>query len=173
MLRDSAAGAYLQVLESMAQEVETAIEAISGNRLLDLEESVRKQEILCGTMAAAAGRLRHQNHIQVSKEHQRLHSDLEDVRLSDFRRKGSSSANSSEPSLKRMQSAEERLRSLNQQYLALLHHSGRSIELLSSLCRSYQGRFHAQSNVGQLDCTGLNKEARIAGFRHQTWSCEV
>jgi hypothetical protein len=47
---------------------------------------------------------------------------------------------------------------LNQQYAALIKHSGRSIALLSALCQSHTGR---------------SQEARGIRSKHQTWSCEI
>jgi len=50
------------------------------------------------------------------------------------------------------------IRALNLQYAALLKHSGKTIALLSSLCRTHTGQF---------------QEARGPRLKHQTWSCEM
>lgn len=57
----------------------------------------------------------------------------------------------------KIQQASEAIRELNLQYAALLRHSGRSIALLLSLCRTHTGQF---------------QEVRGPRWKRQTWSCE-
>jgi len=116
---------YLQQLEALASEIQTAIGAISGNALSTLEASIARQEMLCAGLASSQ---------------QPLPAALD-----------ASVAN-------RINSTSSAIRNLNLQYAALLKHSGRSIALLSALCKTH---------------TGQAQEARGARQKHQTWSCEM
>ncbi len=57
-----------------------------------------------------------------------------------------------------IRAAGERVRALSLQYASLLKHSGKSIAVLSALCRNHTEEF---------------QEARGARLKHQTWSCEM
>jgi hypothetical protein len=134
--RDQLAATYLEQLQALVFEISAAMDAVAANALSRLEESVAKQEMLCAnlvTMANAAG--------------------------DEFR-------SSEQPLPSRLDAALEQkirvtrgaIRDLNLQYAALLKHSGRSIAVLASLCRSH---------------TGQSQEARGPRLKHQTWSCEM
>ena len=134
--RDRVADAYLQQLQTLALEISIAMDAIAANALPRFQESVAKQEMLCASLATMANTV------------------SEGFRLSE------------QPLLSCIDSAVElkirstsgAIRELNLKYAALLKHSGRSIALLISLCRSHTGRF---------------QEARGPRLKHQTWSCEM
>jgi hypothetical protein len=133
---DELAATYLRELQALASEIDVAMEAIATNALANLQASVAKQEVLCDSlamMARAAGRS-----VQPSELHAPL---LIDVAV--------------EVKIRATISA---IRNLNLQYAALLKHSGRSIAILASLCRSHTGRFD--------DIDGTRP-------KRQTWSCEV
>jgi hypothetical protein len=134
--RDLIAATYLQHLQELAFEISVATKAISANSLSKFQESVARQEMLCASLASMANTVN-----------------------DEFR-------SSEQPSLPGIDSALERkikaaqlaIRELNLQYAALLRHSGRSIALLSLLCKSQTGQF---------------QEARGPRSKHQTWSCEM
>jgi L-lactate utilization protein LutC len=133
---DPLGAAYLQQLQALASEICVAMDAIAANALTSFQESVAKQEMLCSVLASMA---------KTSREKARLPEQPLLV-LSD---------SSIEP---RIQAASEAIRQLNLQYAALLRHSGRSIALLASLCRSHTGQF---------------QEAHGPRPKRQTWSCEM
>jgi hypothetical protein len=133
---DPLGAAYLQQLQALAFEISLAMDAIAANALTNFQESVAKQEMLCSVLANMAKAIRE----RIGSPEQPL------LVLSD---------SSLEP---RIRAASEAIRQLNLQYAALLRHSGRSIALLASLCRSHTGQFH---------------EARGPRSKRQTWSCEM
>ncbi len=134
--RDRIAATYLQQLQELAFEISAATEAIAANALFRFQESVAKQEMLCASLASMANTV------------------SQGVRSSD-----QPSVPGIDTSIeRRIQVASEALRELNLQYAALLRHSGRSIALLSLLCKSHMGQF---------------QEARGPRLKHQTWSCEM
>ena len=57
-----------------------------------------------------------------------------------------------------IRAAGETVRVLSLQYASLLKHSGKSIAVLSALCKNHTEEF---------------QEARGARLKHQTWSCEM
>ena len=134
--RDDLSDIYLQQLQALAFEISVATNAIAGHALTTLQDSVAKQEMLCASLATIAYAL------------------------------GDGSRLSEQPLVPgpdsavevKIRAARRAVRELNLQYAALLKHSGRSIALLISLCRSHTGRF---------------QEARGPRLNHQTWSCEM
>jgi hypothetical protein len=129
--RDEIASVYLQYLENLAEEIFISMEAITSGALPDFQASVAKQEMLCATLASLAGGV--------------------DEKVG--------RARSIDPWIvARIQAKIIAVRELNLHYAALLKHSGRSIDILASLCRSYTGRF---------------QEARGPRQKYQTWSCEM
>jgi hypothetical protein len=135
-VRDDQAVSYLAQLEALASEIDIAIRAIATNALANLQASVAKQEILCNSlamMASTAG-------ISLPSSEPQLPL-AGDVLIED-----------------RINATIRKIRDLNLQYASLLKHSGRSIAILASLCRSHTGRFD--------DVVGAN-------WKRQTWSCEV
>jgi hypothetical protein len=137
LMPDTLATTYLQQLYALAQEMNGAISAIAGNALLALEGSVAKQEMLCAGLAAMKSAAQRELRIAAHRA-----SPIQP-----------NAAVASE-----IWAASEAIRALNLQYASLLKHSGRSIALLSALCRSHSGQF---------------QEARGPRLKHQTWSCEM
>jgi hypothetical protein len=133
---DQLAAAYLLQLQTLAFEISLAMDAIAANALTSFQESVAKQEMLCGVLANMANTISK----RVTSPEQPLQV------LSD---------SSVEP---RIRATSEAIRGLNLQYAALLRHSGRSIAILASLCRTHTGQF---------------QEARGPRSKRQTWSCEM
>jgi hypothetical protein len=133
---DQLAASYLQQLQALAFEISVAMDAIARNAVASFQESVAKQEMLCAVLANLA------NHIGAPMS-------------SSAGLPQSSSDNSVARKIRETTTA---IQNLNLQYAALLKHSGRSIALLASLCRTH---------TGQLQETGLSRSKR------QTWSCEM
>jgi hypothetical protein len=133
---DQFAAAYLLQLQTLAFEISVAMDAIAANALTSFQESVAKQEMLCGVVANMAN--------TISKRFGSTGQPL--LVLSD------SSVES------KIRATSEAIRELNLQYAALLRHSGRSIAILASLCRTHTGQF---------------QEARGPRPKRQTWSCEM
>ena len=133
---DPLGAAYLQQLQALAAEICVAMDAIAANALTSFQESVAKQEMLCASLSTMAGVL------------------------------GDNSGPGDQPPASdtdggielKIRIARQAIRELNLQYAALLKHSGKSIALLLSLCRSHTGRF---------------QEARGPRLKQQTWSCEM
>jgi hypothetical protein len=135
-VRDHLASTYLETLQALAYEITVAINAISANELVRFRDSVAQQEMLCAVLATMASTMK--DNIGSS--------GMTDPPFSDA-------------------TVEEKIRDttraicqLNLQYGALLTHSGRSIALLASLCRSHTGQV--------LESNGTRS-------KHQTWSCEI
>ncbi|MGA2671859.1 MAG: hypothetical protein ABSE99_01415 [Terracidiphilus sp.] len=134
--RDRIAATYLQQLQALAAEVAASMDAIAGNAISRFQESVARQEMLCACLAQMAN--------TVSEG---------------FRSPEKPSPACIDPAMEqKIRAASGTLRELNLQYAALLKHSGRSIALLASLCRSHTGHF---------------QEARGPRPKYQTWSCEM
>ena len=134
--RDRVANAYLQQLQALALEISAAMDAIAANALPRFQDSVAKQEMLCASLVAMANTVSE----GFGLSEQPLLSCIDPAAALKIR--ATSGA----------------IRELNLKYAALLKHSGRSIALLISLCRSHTGQF---------------QEARGPRLKHQTWSCEM
>jgi len=134
--RDQLSSSYLQQLQALAFELSVAMDAIASNALSRFQESVAKQEMLCAGLVTMANSV--SEGLQTSEPALLPHIDTA-VEL-------------------KIRATSEAIRELNLQYAALLKHSGKSIALLLSLCRSHTGRF---------------QEAHGPRLKHQTWSCEM
>ena len=131
------AAAYLQHLQELASEMDVAMAAIAGNALNTLEESVARQEMLCASLSSivrAAG-----ENLYITED-QLLPPGLDPAVAHKIR------------------ATSHAIQDLNLQYAALLQHSGKSIALLSALCKNH---------------TGQTQEARGIRSKYQTWSCEM
>ena len=133
--RADVAALYQQQLQALAFEIRVAMQAIASNSLATLEASVAKQETLCAALLKLASRL--EGELRAAE-------------------RGSSFPDGAVE--QRAVATCKAVQELNMQYASLLKHSGRSIALLSSLCRSRTGHF---------------PEARRSTVKRQTWSCEV
>jgi hypothetical protein len=133
---DQLAAAYLLQLQTLAFEISVAMDAIAANALTSFQESVAKQEMLCGVLANMANTIN------------------ERVRSSEQPLLGLSGSAVE----RKIRATSGAIRELNLQYASLLKHSGRSIALLVSLCRSH---------------TGQHQEACEPRSKRQTWSCEM
>jgi len=134
--RNQLATRYLLQLQALAFELSVAMDAIAANASSGFQDSVAKQEVLCAGLATMAN--------SVGEGLQTPEAALLPC---------------IDPAIGvRIRATTETIRELNLQYAALLKHSGKSIALLISLCRTHTGRF---------------QEARGPRLKHQTWSCEM
>jgi len=133
---DQLAAAYLQQLQALGYEISIAMDAIAGNALSGLQESVAKQEMLCAVLASMAKTIKNQAGASTHPLPLRADPAVE----------------------QKIQATLATIQQLTLQYAALLRHSGKSIALLASLCRSH---------------TGQSQEARGPRLKRQTWSCEM
>lgn len=121
--RKTELGEHLQLLRSLACELERAMNAIAQNSLPELEDSVANQQALSARLLKLASGL--------SK---------------DFREtKASSLAHADEDLIQQIGAASSTLQKLNHQYSALIQHSSRSVELMVSLFSSFTGQFQEGS----------------------------
>lgn len=134
--RDEIAAKYLHQLQELASEISVAAEAIAANALPRLQESVAKQEMLCAGLIKLANSVGNGLGSSVQPSFSGIDPAVET----------------------KIRAASETIRELNLQYAALLRHSGKTIALLASLCRSHTGQF---------------QEAGGPRLKYQTWSCEM
>jgi len=130
------AAVYLMELQALASEIDVAMEAIATNKVTSLHESVARQERLCDGL----------RHMAMTFT---LHSESQ---------KTESQGDADIAVRKTIKETIDLICKQNVQYAALLRHSGRSIEILTSLCRSCIGEFSVRSGIKS---------------KRQTWSCEV
>jgi hypothetical protein len=134
---DQLAATYLQQLQALAFEISVAMDAIARNAITSFQESVAKQEMLCAVLANLANTIG----APVGSPEQLLPLGLSDNSVA-----------------RKIRATTTAIQDLNLQYAALLKHSGRSIALLVSLCRTHTGQF---------------QEAGLSRLKRQTWSCEM
>ncbi len=135
-VRDQLAATYLQHLEALAFEISVAMKAITTNEILRFRDSVAQQEMLCAVLATMERTIQ-----------QKLRSSAP-----------AAPAFSDAAIEQKIRVTIGAIRQLNLQYGALLKHSGRSIALLASLCKTHTGQ------VLEINGTRSNR---------QTWSCEM
>jgi Rad3-related DNA helicase len=109
---------YLELLHSLAQELERSMQAISQNSLVPLEDSVANQQVLA------------------TRLHELAHDLSKPVRNSS----APSTGNQDEGLMREVRSAADTLQSLNQRYSALLKLSSHSVGLMVSLFSSFRGQ---------------------------------
>jgi UV DNA damage repair endonuclease len=134
--RESKAAEYLQALRSMTGELERAMQAIAHNALSDFEESIDTQQVLSARLARLAGDLSAPLQKQPVIARATVDEDI----------------------MRQIRTVGETLQQLNRRYAALLQHSSRSVALMTSFFRSFQGQF---------------QEASGPRLKHQTWSCQM
>lgn len=112
------AGEHLQLLRSLAGELERAMSAISANNLKDLEDSVANQQDLSAQLAQLAGELSSPAHTAHPPGVESIAPEL----------------------LTEIRAANAELQRLNLRYSCLLQHSSRSVALMASLFSSFKGQ---------------------------------
>jgi len=121
--RNGKAAEYLQLLQSLASEMQKAMQAIAHNALPDLEESVASQQVLSARLLVLA----------------------DEISPSLKTNSATSATGIDEDMLQQVQAAGAALQKLNRRYAALLQHSSRSIALMASLFSSYKGQLKEAS----------------------------
>jgi hypothetical protein len=116
---------YLQLLHSMAFELERAMSAISQNSIKPLEESLANQEVFSARLLELAD---HLNHPAQATSPLRLPAG-DDL-------------------MQQIHAASSSLQTLNRRYAALLKLSSQSVAMMVSLFSSYQGQI--SSYQGQI-----------------------
>ena len=134
--RDQLAAAYLQQMQALGREISISMDAIGANALPTLQESIAKQEMLCASLACMANEVSEGFRTSEPPSFSGIDSAVE----------------------RKIGAARKALLDLNLKYAALLKHSGRTISLLSMLCKCHTGQF---------------QEARGPRSKYQTWSCEM
>ena len=114
---------YLQLLRSMAFELERAMSAISENSIQALEGSLANQEAFSTRLVELADDLS-----RPGRQEPLTVRGVADDRLLD-----------------RIDSASNELQNLNRRYSALLKFSSRSVAMMVSLFSSYQGQIQEDS----------------------------
>jgi hypothetical protein len=117
------AAEYLELLRSLATEMEKAMRAIAHHALSDLEESVASQQIMSARLLVLA----------------------DEISPSIKSNPGASPAGADADMMLQVQVAGDTLQKLNRRYAALLEHSSRSVALMASLFSSYKGQFKEAS----------------------------
>lgn len=116
--RNQMAAEYLQLLGSLASELERAMHAIAENALADLEGSVANQQDLSSRLTLLV------NQICIPLEAEATGSQV----------------SVDESLMGQIRSASDSLQILNKRYAALLQHSSRSVALMTALFNSLRGQ---------------------------------
>jgi len=114
--RNGKAAEYLELLQSLASEMEKAMQAIAHNALPDLEESVASQQIMSTRLLVLADEI--SPSLKANPAVSQVGADADMVQ--------------------QVQAAGDTLQKLNRRYAALLQHSSRSVALMASLFSSYK-----------------------------------
>jgi predicted DNA-binding transcriptional regulator YafY len=120
-IRSVKAGEHLQLLRSLASELERAMDAMSRNDLKELEDSVANQQ-------------------ELSQQLGRLADELGSSTQTSFPLPPQSTDLMGE-----IRTATGELQRLNFRYSVLLQHSSRSVALMASLFTSFQGQLQEAS----------------------------
>jgi hypothetical protein len=121
--RSVKAGEHLQLLRSLASELERAMDAMSRNDLKELEDSVANQQELSHQLGQLADELGSSAPAGYPVPSQSTDSDL----------------------MGEIRTAAGELQRLNFRYSVLLQHSSRSVALMASLFTSFQGQLREAS----------------------------
>jgi glutamine synthetase adenylyltransferase len=119
------AGEHLQLLRSLAAELENAMQAIARNDIDALEQSIAKQQEMSSQLGALADGLG-----ACGAERLPFSSDSIDPDL-----------------MTEIREANGELQRLNLRYSILLKHSSRSVALMASLFSSLRGEFREASGI--------------------------
>ena len=121
--RNGKAAEYLDLLRSLASEMEKAMQAIAHNVLPDLEESVASQQIMSARLVVLADEISPSLKSNPAVSPAGLDAEM----------------------MQQVRVAGDSLKNLNRRYAALLQHSSRSVALMASLFNSYKGQFKEAS----------------------------
>jgi hypothetical protein len=121
--RNAKAAEYLQLLKSLACELERAMRAIAQNALPDLEESVATQQMLSSRLMVLVNEICP----PIESNPPASQARIDDIVANQIR------------------GASDSLQVLNKRYGALLQHSSRSVALMVSLFSSFKGQLQEAS----------------------------
>ncbi|HVU46805.1 MAG TPA: hypothetical protein VHD85_11800 [Terracidiphilus sp.] len=124
--RSVKAGEHLQLLRSLASELERAMDAMSRNDLQEFEDSIASQQDLSEQLSRLADELSAASQPTYPLPSQSADSDL----------------------MHEIRTATGELQRLNFRYSILLEHSSRSVALMASLFTSFQGQLQEASGPG-------------------------
>jgi hypothetical protein len=123
--RSIKAGEHLQLLRSLAGELERAMQAMTRNDIRELEDSVSAQQELSFQLGKLADELS-----TTAQAHPPFASDSIDPAL-----------------MLEIRAAAGEVQALNLRYSILLKHSSRSAALMASLFNSFRGQFQEASGA--------------------------
>ena len=139
LTRKDHAAEHLQLLQSLASEVERAMAAIVDNNISDLEDSIAQQQALSLRLSVLAEK---QNEFRLAERSSPVPpADAVESALAT-----------------QIRAAASAVQSLNLRYSMLLQHASRSVAMMVSLFRSFQGEM---------------QEGAGSRLHHATWSCQV
>lgn len=121
--RNETAGDHLRLLHALSREIERAMEAISGNDLPALEDSVARQQELSDRLRQAA-------------------DDLGFSAPRPF--PGSAPELPDDDCMRQIRASSLRLQELNLRYSLLLKHSSRSVAMMATLFGSFRGQIQKE-----------------------------
>jgi hypothetical protein len=122
--RNGKLGEYLDLLHSMAYELDRSMAAIAHNELISLEDSIASQQCVAARLHTLAGDL----------------SKPTDP--------AAASAFDDESLMRQIHAAAASLQRLNQSYAALLKLSSHSVGLMISLFSSFRGQIQEETGAG-------------------------
>jgi hypothetical protein len=138
-IRNDQAAEHLQLLHSLAHELERAMAAIVDDNISELEESIAQQQALSLRLTALV-------------EKQNFPAPAESC-------VSIAPPETTDPGLGlQIRTAAAAVQALNLRYSILLQHASRSVAMMVSLFRSFQGEL---------------QEGAGPGLHHATWSCQV
>jgi hypothetical protein len=129
--RDMKAAEYLQLLRSLTEELERAMQAIAHNQLAELEESIASQQALSARLGELANELCVPLEAKPAISRPFIDQTVGDNNLE-----------------QQIRAASGTLQTLNQRYAILLQHSSRSVALMASLFSSFKGQIQEASGPG-------------------------
>ncbi|HSZ16165.1 MAG TPA: hypothetical protein VK764_03625 [Terracidiphilus sp.] len=129
--RNGKLGEYLELLHSMAHELDRSMRAIAQNSLPSLEDSVSNQQAIAERLRELADEL--------SKPPQIRSAAL--------------ASQDDESLIGQIHGAAETLQTLNKRYSALLKHSSHSVALMVSLFSSFRGQIQEGAGPGLKQAT--------------------
>jgi hypothetical protein len=133
-IRKEHAAEHLELLHTLARELERAMTAIVQNDVAEFEDSIALQQAISDRLTAIV-----QPHVPVPPASHTTSAVDANLGL-------------------QIRAAAEAVRTLNLRYSILLQHASRSVAMMVSLFRSFQGEM---------------QEGSGAGLHHATWSCRV
>lgn len=124
--RNSKATEHLQLLRSLAKELERAMQAIAQNALSEFEDSIARQQVLSARLGELADDLCAPLEATSASSQSLVNDEL----------------------WFQIFAANDTLQALNQRYSILLRLSSHSVALMASLFSSFKGQFQEASGSG-------------------------